>query len=278
MVTAVRATAEGSAGLRLTPFVHPAAEDPGAAEEAGDRAVSRVRAALEQPCLFLSGSAPTVRDPRPHMPSDVRDHPPFTPWPQRSASYQQRREESKIRRAVSWLCQLALRRDYRLVFGGHPAISPLVLDVADRFAPPGDDCRVVIFQSAFFLSIIPAASRDIGRWSRGVMVVTDAVPNADEAEARRRSLTEMRDLMTRPTGLRAALFVGGMSGVLEESLLFRRNQDERPLYALASTGGAAAFLLDQEELVHGGRGGRLAHALRTERSYPSLLSRIVDDI
>lgn len=136
-----------------------------------------------------------------------------------------------IREAVLALVQVVLPRT-ELVFGGHPAISPLVVMVADQF---GLKDKVRIFQSELFRPRVPKESLAFP-----FITWTEAI--AGELEP---SLRAMREEMLASALFSAGVFIGGMEGVEAEFTLFREKHPIVPAYAIAST-GAAALALWQE--------------------------------
>jgi hypothetical protein len=133
-----------------------------------------------------------------------------------------------IRDAVRGLAGEVLRR-HTLVFGGHPAISPLILTVAQRL---GAIKRVRIYQSELFRSVVPKESV--------------AFPNIVWTKAfkgdRERSLRGMRDEMIRSATFTAGVFIGGMDGVEHEFDMFAAIHPTASVYPVASTGAAASLI------------------------------------
>ena len=238
--------------------------------------------ALQRPALFLSASVPKDRPRGEHehefIPDDVRQD--FrSDWDLLPAALMHRSPRN-IRRAVSWIAREALARDYLLVFGGHPAISPMVLDIAERVVPSDDEIRVLVFQARIFKNAMTEAAIDLARWRHGCMVLTQP-PSGDPADTRQRvpALSRMRAEMTALPNLTAAVFVGGMSGLLEESMRFAERHPGTPRYAVGSTGGAAQFLLERRPDQHSGnRTAGLLTALTSDPSYGALAVRIFDDL
>lgn len=146
-------------------------------------------------------------------------------------------EPLRIRQSLAHLCRFAFRRGLGIVFGGHPAISPLLLEAAARFSPdPTPRTRIVIFQSLFYLDRIPKVTLELANWENGLLFWTPAGPDEET------SLTRMRTAMASAPGLVGAIFIGGMEGLREEARLFDRYHRQAPMYALGSTGSAAAQL------------------------------------
>lgn len=163
-----------------------------------------------------------------------------------------------IRDAVRGLATVVLPRT-TLVFGGHPAVTPLVRQVAEAL---GCTDRVVVYQSRLFATIAPADNRSFSdvRW-------IDAVANDRAA-----SLNKMREAMVRDSAPDVAVFIGGMEGVIEEAHLVRRMSPRTTLLPVGSTGGAARVLLDD---MRAGMAPQIADALAHRRTYSAIFDRLI---
>jgi hypothetical protein len=186
---------------------------------------------IQAPSIFLSASVP---DGHKEYPGSER--------------HQQTTHAQWIRDAVLAVSREALKRGFRLRFGAHPSISPMILMVAREF-PPAATPPIEVYQSRFFLGKYPAETYELAKPPEGVLVEVDA-EERNGAPDQQASLVRMRNELIQRPGLVAALFIGGMDGVTEEARSFRAlHGAARPAYALASAGGAAADLLDPQ---HGG--------------------------
>lgn len=139
-----------------------------------------------------------------------------------------------VRECVLALVSVVTTR-HTLVFGGHPAISPLVLHAARSL---GTESKVEIWQSEFFRSqLIPEALafKNI-RWTASA---------GDLAG----SLLIMRTEMIRSANFAAAVFVGGMDGLLEEHRMFVLKHPSAVVLPVASTGGAAKVIFDSNKQI-----------------------------
>jgi hypothetical protein len=200
--------------------------------------------------ILLSASVPTPRDFPPHLKGAALQS------LRQNLSYLKTSKPAEIRSAVTALTRLMLQRRIRLVFGAHPAISPMVLSAArdvlfnlasrdpGNLAPPSP--YILIFQSKYFGDVLPDSTLDLASWYAGLLVMTPLVSGGrqprDDEEARLLNLRRMRELMVSVPGLRGAVFVGGMEGVVEEAHLFAKRNPGKPMYALGSTGSAALEL------------------------------------
>lgn len=118
-----------------------------------------------------------------------------------------------------------------LVWGGHPAITPMVWAVCEDL---GVDFAktVILYQSRYFSDVFPEENRRFGN-----VEYIDAVPDDREA-----SLLTMRRAMLSRKDLTAAVFIGGMEGILAEHELFRSFHTEGKVLIVPSAGGAARQL------------------------------------
>jgi hypothetical protein len=157
------------------------------------------------------------------------------PPPSRHERYFGTADQIAIRDSIRALVAAVIPQG-SIVFGGHPAITPmvrlLVLNKGLSIAP-----YIFLFQSRFFQKDFPPEVRDFEN-----LVLVDAV--RDDREA---SLKVMREKMISSQDFAAGVFIGGMEGVEEEYNIFRRIHPDKPAYPIAST-GAAALAIYQEHM------------------------------
>src|SRR4051812_28755961 len=183
------------------------------------------------------------------------------PDPRREPAYYETADVMAIREAVMALTTATLKKGH-LVFGGQPAISPIVLMVAKVFESVD---RVHIFQSDYFRNQVPPESHQFTR-----IVWTPSV--RDDLDA---SLREMRKRMIESGEFASAFFVGGMEGVEVEFNMFRSRWPETPVFPIASTGAAARRLLDNWQPQSRSLSPQQVSALRDDMLYGSLFEQIV---
>jgi hypothetical protein len=135
-----------------------------------------------------------------------------------------------IQSAVREFVTLVLGRR-QIVWGGHPAITPMVWAVCEDLGVSFSQA-VVLYQSRFFSDIFPEENSRFGN-----VEYVDAVPDDREG-----SLLKMRRAMLSRNDLTAAVFIGGMEGVIAEYDLFREFHPEGKVLAVPSPGGAALQL------------------------------------
>ncbi|MBS1702941.1 MAG: hypothetical protein JST12_14850 [Armatimonadetes bacterium] len=137
-----------------------------------------------------------------------------------------------IHAAVRELVYLILGNDdLRLVWGGHPAITPMILQFCQSLGVD-DGKKVTLYQSKFFGGAMPPENE---RFKDVVLV--DPVD-----QSREDSLTAMRVAMLGRPDLDSAVFIGGMKGLYQEYALFRELHPDGRAVFVASTGGVAGTL------------------------------------
>lgn len=143
--------------------------------------------------------------------------------------------------AASAVIEAVLERsDTALRFGGHPSITPLVLDLANSY-PGQQGPQIELVYSAFFAAQYTDEMRRLAS-TEGVHATETARAEArDDASARTRSLTTMRETLTEPT-IDGVFFVGGMDGLDEELVTVSRRHPRALLYAFRAPGGRSAAL------------------------------------
>jgi hypothetical protein len=171
---------------------------------------------------------------------------------------------SEIEEAILCLARAVFRRRGRLLFGGHPSVSPLVASVAGEYFPP-DPTRtirpVVTFQSEFYRRDLPDETSLLYRMGWSSIEWTEE-QFADGKRDKDESLRLMRECMLLGPELsddvrkrndmappKAMVAIGGMEGVMDEAVMFlehAKHWDLQPppiVYSIPSGGGAAARLL-----------------------------------
>jgi hypothetical protein len=180
------------------------------------------------------------------------------PLPSRNAAYFNTADVIAIRDAVRALTIVIIEQKAQLVFGGHPAISPMIrLQISQAGMSVGD--RVVMFQSRFFDRVFPEDNAAFER-----VILTDAVEGD-----RQKSLVQMRETMLSGT-FNCGIFIGGMEGVEEEYEMFRRIQPDVPAFPVASTGAASAILYNANPTIK-----KQHPELQEEISYITLMRNLV---
>lgn len=148
------------------------------------------------------------------------------PDPKRGPQYVKTADTVAIAAAVSALVHVTLGRRL-LVWGGQPAITPMIWAVAEGLdIDYGSWVR--LYQSKHFKDEYP---EDNHRFQN--VTYTDDVGNDRE-----QSLHLMRERMFSEFKFTAAVFIGGMGGIVQEFDLLQKMQSQSTLVPVISTGGA----------------------------------------
>ncbi|MEN7538700.1 hypothetical protein [Aurantiacibacter flavus] len=139
-----------------------------------------------------------------------------------------------ISAAVAALLEVTLGRR-RLVWGGHPAITPMVWAFAESMGIAYGEW-VRLYQSLRFADEFPEETRRFRNVVFTKRISDEIGPNLDL----------MRDRMLAETKFEAAVFIGGMKGIVDEFVLFREHAPEAKVLPVASTGGAARELAQSQ--------------------------------
>jgi hypothetical protein len=139
----------------------------------------------------------------------------------------------------------------KILYGGHPAIAPLLLSVAQDFRPEAEenqasaeDPLVTVYQSSLYESLIPAETRHLEAARLGRIRFIPAAPG--ELPERGRNLASLdlmrQAMLARENDPAFALFIGGMEGIVDEYRQFRTQFPGRPVYPIGAPGGEARKL------------------------------------
>ncbi len=179
------------------------------------------------------------------------------PQKERDPKYFDTADVIAIRDSVIALASTVLaNEEYRLIWGGHPSITPLIALVLDRLGLKMSD-RVTLYQSREFEKFFPPENEDVG-----IRVITE------KKENRNASLLLMRQEMIGDNDYAAAVFIGGMEGVEDEYAMFKECHPDKPCFPIASTGAAAKLLFEEKK-------GEFDERLGTELSYKSLFKELL---
>lgn len=175
------------------------------------------------------------------------------PDPRRGPEYAVTADTVAITAAVSALTYVVLGRR-PLVWGGHPAITPMIALVAQELGVEYASW-VRLYQSRYFEDEFPEDNAQF----QNVTYVEAIANNREE------SLRAMRELMFSENAFGAAVFVGGMGGIVDEFELFRRLQPNAAVVPVVTTGGAVLTVAE--------RLGKVSSDLRDELDYVALFHR-----
>ena len=162
------------------------------------------------------------------------------PLPERDSKYIDTADIIAIRDAVIALTTVVLPH-HRLVWGGHPSITPLVYYVMKKLNLNIQE-HVTIYQSKFFEKYFPEDNNKFNN-----VILTDVIDND-----RDKSLLHMRERMLDEFEFSAAVFIGGMEGIegdkekgIEgEYKMFIDRHPQALILPIASTGAATKIIYD----------------------------------
>lgn len=141
-----------------------------------------------------------------------------------------------IKEAVISFVRVCAEKRLPFYFGGHPAITPLVWNVAKNYY--GDkEPAIKIYQSRFFGDLIP---KEVEHFKN--VRLTEAVGD------RRQSIDHMRQVMFEENPTDCAVFIGGMGGVVDEARIIKRMYPDAKFLPLFSTGGAAKAIYEEYQI------------------------------
>ena len=184
----------------------------------------------------------------------------------------------EIAEAIGALASHIFAENGRLVFGGHPSITPIVAQTAREFFGQSDSLFVVpgpfgmqslapnlpktlpvvvyqsgIYEPDFVPEVYALAGNDLMRTPIAELILTLPVENGlvienlasdharrlqADSEARNENLSTMRREMISRNDLVAMIAIGGMEGIHVEETLFRESHPDAPIFAIVGTGGA----------------------------------------
>lgn len=155
------------------------------------------------------------------------------PDPKRAPQYAATADTVAIASAVNSLAHVTLGRRI-LIWGGHPAITPMIWLVAENIGVDYGSW-VRLYQSKHFSDQFPEDNERFRNVTYTENIEID----------RNKSLDAMREQMLSDYRFAAAVFIGGMDGILEEFDMFRRLQPHAAVVPVVSTGGASVELANR---------------------------------
>lgn len=180
------------------------------------------------------------------------------PLPDRDPRFMATVDVVAIREAIKALVGEVVPKG-RIVYGGHPAITPLM---ALLLRGLGFEARrrIILYQSAYFADQFAQENDDF--------IELRLVPAV--GKSRKKSIKAMRWRMIEETAFDVGVFIGGMEGVLEEYDLFKNRHPQARLWPIASTGAAAKELFES-------RASQRPESLLKELTYPTLFRELLNE-
>jgi hypothetical protein len=153
------------------------------------------------------------------------------PLKNRDARYHDTADVIAIRDSVMALAVAVLPKQ-KLIWGGHPSITPLIYYVMNKMNL-NIQKHVTIYQSKFFEDHFPSDNNKFEN-----IIFTD---NLGDQES---SIALMRKRMFSENEFVAGVFIGGMEGTEQEYRMFRELHYEALILPIASTGAASKLIYD----------------------------------
>lgn len=154
------------------------------------------------------------------------------PLQERDKKYFDSADIIAIRDSVIALATVTLP-NHRLIWGGHPSITPIIYYVIERLGLKIQD-HVTLYQSLFFEKNFPSDNNKFQN-----VILTKNTFDKDS------SLLLMRERMFNENNFCAAIFIGGMEGVEAEYKLFKKYHPKAITLPIASTGAASQILYNK---------------------------------
>lgn len=154
------------------------------------------------------------------------------PYKERDKQFYDSADFIAIRDSVKALATVVIPRAH-LIWGGHPAITPLIRFVVERMKVNLKE-HVTLYQSDYFSNFFPPDNFHF----EGIQLIKKGYDRND-------SLIKLREEMIIGNNYCAGVFIGGMEGVLEEFELFRNSHPKALTFPIASTGAAAKQIYER---------------------------------
>lgn len=154
------------------------------------------------------------------------------PYQDRDKKFYDTADIMAIRDSVRALATVIIPKAH-LIWGGHPAITPLIRYVMETM---NSDVKshITLYQSNFFKAYFPEDNFHF-----------ENIEIIKESKNREESLLEMRKMMFENNDFLAGIFIGGMEGVIDEYKMFSNYHPKALIIPVASTGAAAKIIYDQ---------------------------------
>lgn len=153
------------------------------------------------------------------------------PLPDRDPKYIDTADIIAIRDAIIALATAVLPH-HRIIWGGHPSITPLIYYVMQKLKLDIQK-NVKLYQSLWFEDVF---LEDNNKFEN--IVFTPKQENIPS------SIQLMRKQMFSENEFSAAVFIGGMNGIEDEFKMFREFHPDALLLPIASTGAATKIVYD----------------------------------
>lgn len=181
------------------------------------------------------------------------------PLPERDPIYFKTADIIAIRDAVIALTTVVLPL-HRIVWGGHPSITPLIYYIMDKLKLKVQG-HLTLYQSEIFKDKFPPDNNKFEN-----VIITENLGDIPS------SVKRMRERIFSENKFEAAVFIGGMNGIIDEFNMFREYNPKALLLPIAST-GAATKIVYEDLLPNEFKNERLAK----DYGYMSLFQKLLID-
>lgn len=155
------------------------------------------------------------------------------PLNNRDAKYFGSADVISIRDAVIALTT-ALVPHYRIIWGGHPSITPLINYVMQKIEKKIQD-HFILYQSDFFSDYFPEDNNQFDN-----IITTERLADKEKSQELMRKEMLSNNFV-------AGIFIGGMEGVEIEYEMFTKLHPTAITLPIASTGAAAKIIFEKIE-------------------------------
>lgn len=181
------------------------------------------------------------------------------PLKERDPKYFDSADIIAIRDSVIALATVVLP-NHRLIWGGHPSITPIIYYVMQRLSLNIQE-HVTLYQSKFFEKHFP---EDNNKFQN--VILTE---NTNEKDS---SLLLMRNKMFSENQFAAGIFIGGMEGIEDEFKLFREFHSQALVLPIGTTGAASRIVFNNISHKDGNQ-----NRLLNDYAYMSLFQDLLID-
>jgi hypothetical protein len=154
------------------------------------------------------------------------------PYADRHPQFYDTADVLAIRDSVRALAAVVIPKAH-LIWGGHPAITPLIRYVVERMTGEWKN-YITLYQSRHFEKEFPEDNFAFEN--------IELTPDYGDIPS---SVFQMRKKMFEENNFSAAVFIGGMEGVIDEYRMFREYFPQALTIPLASTGAAARIVYNE---------------------------------
>jgi hypothetical protein len=190
------------------------------------------------------------------------------PLKERDPKYFDSADIIAIRDSVIALATVVLP-NHRLIWGGHPSITPIIYYVMERLGLNIQE-HIRLYQSKYFEKFLPEDNNKFNN-----VILTDIIDNDRE-----KSLFHMRERMLTEAHFSAAVFIGGMEGLegdIEKGIegeyrMFIERHPNAIVLPISSTGGASKIIFEKFF-----KESEMMYRLKNDYAYMSLFQDLLID-